>query len=250
MLKKIVCAAVVTAIMLLLGSAPIFAEEKENLLKDYKDMPWSGDKVYYDAYSTSVYFEKSDKEVQSAFVTVEVDSDATGFMFRTDGGNGAGEGIGTDSGIDDSGFCTFTFFDGEHNSLFGVSTGVISGLENYTRFEMGEETKYYPIPKGAKTAEVKISAAQKGTTDNVHMYFRNFALYFSSEVPLMTADEDNLYMEASTGLSRVEIGISSFDRYLWIAIIFAVAMVFFGISLWRQKYKTAKVIKGSDLKKR
>lgn len=250
MLKKIACAAAATAVMLFCGSAPICAEEKENLLNDYKDLLWSGDQVYYDAYSTSIYFKKSDKDVQSASVTLELEQGASGFMFRIDGGNGAGEGLGTDSGIEDSGFCTFTFYDDAHNSLFGVSTGVISGLENYTRFSVGKEEKYYPVPDGAKTAEIVISANQKGKTDNVHMYFRNFALFFSNEVPLMAADNDTLYMEASSGLSRVEVGISSFDRYLWIGIIFAVAMVFFGISLWRQKYKTAKVMKGTDWKKR
>lgn len=250
MLRKIACIAAAAAEVLCLWSASVFAAESTNLLKDYKDLLWSGDQIYYDAYSTSVYFINADKETQSASVTLEVEQDMTGFMFRIDGGNGAGEGLGANSGIEDSGFCTVTFYDDERNSLFGVSTGVISGLENYTRFSIGEETKYYPIPEGAKTARIVLSADQKGKTDNVHMYFRNFALYFSNEKPLMTADKNILYMEASTGLSRVEVGVSSFDRYLWIGIIFLVALAFFIISVWRQKYKTPTVMKGTDRKRR
>lgn len=250
MLGKIACIAAAAAGALCLRSASVYAAENTNLLKDYKDRLWSGDQIYYDAYSASVYFINSDKETQSASVTLEVEQGMTGFMFRIDGGNGAGEGFGANSGIEDSGFCTVTFYDDEGNSLFGVSTGVISGLENYARFSIGEETKYYPVPEGAKTAEIVLSADQKGKTDNVHMYFRNLALYFSSEIPLMSADKDILYMEASTGLSRVEVGVSSFDRYLWIGIVFLVALAFFIISVWRQKYKTPTVMKGTDRKRR
>lgn len=243
MLRKMACIAASAACAVFLSSAAVFSEgetsgENANLLDNYKEMPWTGNQLHYDAYSSAVYFENiGSDEPQSAVLTLDVKNETTGFMFRTDAGNGAREG---------SGFCTVTFYDKEHNSLFGLSTGVISGVENYTRFSIGKETQYYPIPEGAKTVEIVLSAEGKGDADKVHMYFRNFALYFSGEKPLLPADGNELYMEAATGLSRVEIGIRPFDRYLWIGIVFLVAMSFFIIGVWRQKYKTPTVMKGTD----
>lgn len=251
MLRKFFCAAAAAGV-LALGSAGIFAEGEvnANLLSDYRNLTWTGDQIYYDDYSAAVYFANADKENQSAAVTLDVEQGMTGFMFRIDGGNGAGEGFGTSSGIEDSGFCTVTFYDSEHKVIFSISTGKISGFENYSRFSIGEETSYYPIPEGAKTVEIALTAEQKGDTKKVHMYFRNLALFFSSEIPLSPADSNTLYMNASGGLSRVEVGISPYERYLWIGIVFLVAMTFFGIGVWRQRYKTAKVMKGTDWRRR
>lgn len=236
MLKKIACAA---AAVLFLGSAAVLAEEEnQNLLADYRNLAWSGDQLYYDDYSTTLYFANKGGEKQSASVTLSVEQGMTGFMFRIDGGNGTGG---------DSGYCTLTFYGSGRKELFGVSTGSISGLEYYTRFNIGKETSYYPIPEGAETVEIALTAEQKGGADKVHMYFRNLALFFSDTIPLSPAYDDTvLCMTSATGLSIVEIGVSPFQRYLWIGVIFLIAMAFFVIGLWRQKYKTAKVMKGTD----
>lgn len=255
MFRKILC---ITAAVLFLGSVTVFSEgetseKNANLLKNYKKMSWTGKQLYYDAYSTAVYFKNNGtRETKTAVLTLDVEEGMTGFMFRTDAGNGAGEGFSTSpgSGSEDSGFCTVTFYDSGHNSLLGVSTGIISGLEYYTRFSVGEETKYYPVPEGAETVEIVLAADQKGNTDNVHMYFRNLALFFSNEMPLLPAGSDTLYMETATGLSLVEIGVLPYERYLWIGFIFLVAIAFFVISVWRQKYKTPTVMKGTDRKRR
>lgn len=257
MFRKIACIAAAAMSVAILGSASVFSEGEAsesnvNLMDNYKKMDWTGNQVYYDAYSTAIYFKNNGMGAQSAVLTLDVKEGMTGFMFRTDAGNGTGEGFSSNSGsgYEDSGFCTVTFYDDEHSSLFGVSTGVISGFENYTRFSIGEEAKYYPIPEGAKTVEVVLSAEPKGHTDKVHMYFRNFALYFSKEKPLLPADSSVLYMEAATGLSRVEVGVMPYERYLWIGVIFLIAVAFFVIRVWRQRYETPKIMKGTDRKRK
>lgn len=257
MLRKIACIAAAAVGVAVLGSAAVFSEgdasqKNANMLNNYRKMDWTGNQVYYDAYSTAIFFKNNGSETQSAVLTLDVEEEMTGFMFRTDAGNGAGEGFSSSpgSGYQDSGFCTVTFYGDEHNSLFGVSTGVICGLGNYTRFSIGEETKYYPVPEGAKTVEIVISAEPKGHTDNVHMYFRNFALYFSNEKPLLPADGNALYMEAAAGLSRVEIGVLPYEKYLWVGVVFLVALSFFIIRVWRQRYETPTVMKGTDRKRR
>lgn len=257
MFRKIACIAAAAVGVTVLGSAAVFSEgsaseKNANLLNNYKKMPWTGDQVYYDAYSTAVYFKNSGTGARSAVLTIDVEEGMTGFMFRIDAGNGAGEGFssGPGSGYEDSGFCTVTFYNDAHSSLFGVSTGVISGFENYARFSIGEETKYYPIPEGAKTVEIALTAEPKGHTDKVHMYFRNFAFFFSDEKPLLSADSSVLYMEAVTGLSRVEIGVMPYERYLWIGVVFLVAVAFFVVRVWRQRYETPKVMKGTNRKRK
>lgn len=55
-------------------------------------------------------------------------------------------------------------------------------------------------------------------------------------------------MDSRAGLSKVEVGITAADRWVWIVTVFLVAIVFLIIAKWKQKYSTAKVMKGTDRK--
>lgn len=230
MFKKILA---VMCSLLLMTSAVFASEEPQNLLADAPNLKWEGDPLFYDEYSNALYFaksENSDNNKQSAVLAFELDESQTGFSFIVDSGNGGGSS--------DSGFCIVTFYDGEHKSISGLSTGVIKNLDNYTRFSIGTETNFFPIPKNAKTLEVALNAEQQGDDEAVHIYFRNLSLCFSGEKPLML-EKDTLYMDSKTGLSKVEIGVTPFDRYLWIGIVFVVALVFFIMAKWRDRIKNS-----------
>ena len=215
--------------------------DNPNLLGDYTSAEWSGNKLYLDEASTSVYFKKNpDSANQSAVLTFKRDSKDTGFYFRIDAGNGANSG-------GDSGFCTLSFYGEGHEQLLSLSTGSIQGFDNYSRFYIGEETSYFPIPENTETVEVVLNAEQKGEGERVNTYFRNLSLHLSGEKPLLP-DEKKLYLDSTAGLTKVEIGITPMTRYIWIGVIFLVALAFYIIRIWRQKYSTPKVMKASDRK--
>lgn len=214
--------------------------QNPNLLGNYTSADWNGDTLYLDEPSTSVYFMSNDNKEQSAVLIFERNEAETGFYFRIDAGNGGGSG-------GDSGFCTLSFYDEEHNQLLSLSTGQIQGLDNYTRFYIGEETSYFPVPKKTKTVEISLNAVQNGTGGRVNVYFRNLSFHLSGEKPLMP-DEKKIYFDNTPGLTKVEIGVASSARYIWIAVIFLVALSFYIIRMWQQKYSTAKVMKASDRK--
>ena len=215
--------------------------ENPNLLADYTSAEWSGDMLRLDEPSGSVYFMSKENKEQSATLVIQRNKAETGFYFGIDAGNGANNG-------GDSGYCTISFYDEGHEQLLSLSTGQIKNLDNYTRFYIGEETNYFPVPEKTKTVEITLNAVQSGKSDRVNVYFRNLSFHLSSEKPLLLS-EKKLYLDSRTGLSKVEIGVTSAARYMWIAIIFLVALAFYLIRVWRQKYSTPKVMNGSDRKK-
>lgn len=218
---------------------PLYIFAEENALGNYQGLNWQGDRLFFDEYSGSLYFKgDSEKEKQTASFSVDIDSQSTGFFFYADGGNGKGA---------DSGYVTLTVYDNENNSLFSSSTGNVEGFANFSRFSIGDENHYYPIPKEGKRIEVAFTALQKDKGEKVGIYFRNFSLFLSGEKPLLLPDKMEL-METKAGLSKVEVGITAADRWVWIVTVFLVAIVFLIIAKWRQKYSVAKVMKGTDRK--
>lgn len=227
------------AVFALLTPLYVFAEG--NLLENYQGMDWQGDKLFYDQYSGCLYFEgNAESEKQTASLSVNIDPDSTGFFFCADGGNGRGN---------DSGYLNLTVYDKEHKSLFSTSTGNIEGFGNYSRFSIGDEEHYYPIPKEAASIEIAFTANQKDSGQRVNIYFRNFSLLFSQTKPLLLPDPME-QMNSKAGLSKVEVGVSDADHWLWIIIVFLVALTFLLIAKWKQRYSTPKVMKATDRKNR
>lgn len=247
MLKKLSFLAILCFLFPSLFAVRVSAEESDsseivNLLADYISADWSGDTLYLDEPSTAVYFMTGDNKERSSVLTFERNKSDTGFYFRIDAGNGANSG-------GDGGYCTISFYDEEHSLLFSLSTGLIQGFDNYSRFYIGEETNFFPIPEKTKTVEISLNAVQKGTSGRVNIYFRNPVLCFSSEKPLLPY-ENKMYMESTAGLTKVEIGVTKATRYIWIGLIFFVALAFYIVRMWQQKYSTARVMKAADRKTR
>ncbi len=228
MQRKIVSSLLILSIAFLLGIS--VSAEEPNSLSDYVNLDWKGDQLYLDKESGAVYFQRNeDKPAQEAYLELDVEQSSTGFLFYIDIGNGTKKG--------DSGYCSLQFLDENGSELLERSTGVIEKSENYVRYSVGEDEKFFPVPKDAKTVKIKLSVTGEGSGDRVNVYYRNFSLFFSDSIPLCDP-VDEKFMDSSTSLSKVEIGLTPYTRWIWVGIVFLVAMAFYLIRVWRQKYST------------
>lgn len=230
-MRKRITSSLLFLSLLIIFSASVSAEAP-NLLSDYTNLDWQGDALYLDKESGSVYFKRnSDNTVQTATAALEIERDSTGFLFYIDIGNGASKG--------DSGYCTLQFFDNNGKELWERSTEISEKSENYVRYSIGENEKFYPVPEGAETVIIKLSVTGEGSGDKVNVYYRNFSLFFSESIPLCDPT-DKAVMDSSTSLSKVEIGLTPYTRWIWVGIVFLVAMSFYLIRIWRQKYSAPR----------
>ncbi|HBH95925.1 MAG TPA: hypothetical protein DDX91_09225 [Ruminococcaceae bacterium] len=229
--KTISCLLSLTLGILL--SISVSANEP-NILSDYTNLDWRGDTLYLDKGSGAIYFQRNDDgSAQKATLSIDVEQGSTGFLFYVDVGNGNKKG--------DGGFCSIQFYDGNNKELLGRSTGTAENLEHYVRYYIGEDERFYPIPDGAKKLTVTLSAWGEGRSANVNVYYRNFSLFFSDNIPLSDSAADEVYMKSSSSLSKVEVGLTPYTRWIWIGIVFLVALSFYLIRVWRQKYSTPKI---------
>ena len=207
-----------------------------NLLKSYGNADWQGDSLALDSTSGAVYFGNDGSEKSAV---LEIAADGTGIYFSVDAGNGAN--------TSDSGYCTLEFCTENGEALSSVSTGNISGFENYSRFYIGSEGRYFPLPDGTEKIVVSLHAAPKGKSGKTNVFFRNFMLYMSSEKPLTEPNSDP-YMSSIPGLTKVEVGLDPALRWIWVGVVFAVALVFYFVRKRQDKYKTARVMKAGKRK--
>lgn len=205
-----------------------------NLLSDYGNADWRGDKLALDSSSGAVYF-ANDGTAKSA--VLEIAAEGTGIYFSVDAGNGVN--------TNDSGYCTLEFCGEDGEVLSSVSTGSIKGFENYARFYIGTEGSYYPLPQGTEKVVITLHAESSGNSGKVNVYFRNFTLFCSSEKPLT---EKLTYMDSIAGLTKVEVGLNPWVRWIWVGVVFAVAMVFFLVRKMREKYKSPEIMKAGKRK--
>ena len=219
-------AAMAAAAYVMAGA--VYADEA-NLLASYGSMDWQGDSLALDSASGAVYFSGDSSEQQAV---LEIKAEGTGIYFSVDAGNGVN--------TSDSGYCTLEFCGEEGQVLSSVSTESIKGLENYSRFYIGSEKSYYPLPEGTENVVITLHAERSGNSGKVNVYFRNFMLYMSSEKPLT---DPVALMSSIQGLTKVEAGLNPWVRWIWVGVIFAVALVFYFVRKMREKYKTAEVMR-------
>ena len=221
-------AAVLAGCVLTAAAEPVFADEV-NLLASYGSMDWQGDSLALDSTSGAVYFDSGDG--LQRYAMLEVAAEGNGIYFSVDAGNGVNSR--------DSGYCTLEFCGEDGKVLSSVSTGSIKKLENYSRFYIGSEGSYYPLPEGTEKIVIGLHA-DPISTGKVNVYFRNFMLYVSSEKPLT---QELTYMDSIAGLTKVEVGLNPWVRWIWVGVVFAVAMVFFLVRKMREKYKSPEIMK-------
>lgn len=233
---------VISAAILLTAQLPVYGEEeaqtaseKTNHLDEYYRLDWTGDDLYYDESSKAMFFRHSgEKTTQTASYTVTFEEAPAGLWFYTDLGNGSTEG--------DNGTVQITITDRKGDVLFSISSETITNENSFRRHYLGKEDAYYPISKNAAAITVTLTANDVDGGQLVDVYFRNLSLVFGSEEQTDYAQEELLHLYATDSLDRVEIGNYDFARWLWIGIIFVVAIFFYVIRMKKKKYATAKVI--------
>ena len=240
-MKKALSIAISTAI-LLTAQLPVYGEEtaegavaSTNHLNEYYRLDWTGDDLYYDESSKAMFFKHADgKTTQTASYTVTFENAPAGLWFYTDLGNGNTDG--------DNGTVEISITDQNGDSLFSISSENIAKENSFRRHYLGKESAYYPISENAAAVTVTFTANDVDGGQLVDVYFRNLSLVFGSEEQTDYAQEELLHLYSGDSLERVEIGNYDFARWLWIGIIFVVAMIFYFIRMQKKKYATAKVI--------
>lgn len=232
MFKKI--ASLLLSLFLIFPLVNSVNAEETNLLSDYANLDWKGDTLYLDKESNAIFFKRKESQAsQRAEVYFDIEQGSSGFLFYIDMGNGNSNG--------DSGYCNIRFFNDDGTEIFTSGTGFVSNFKNYARFFIGEDEAFYPLPDKAKKVKIELNVTQSGSTkENVQVYFRNLSLFFSKDMPLCKA-EDMPLMKKSDSLSKVEIGVTPYIHLIWIGFIFLIAMSFYLIRVWRQKYSTPKL---------
>lgn len=219
-----------------------FYKEDANVFAEYYALDgWNGHGLYYDNNSGAVFFilRKDAREgdslefpstdaVQSTEYAFDLPSTLpSGFCFSIDIGNGS-EKV-------DSGTAELIFYDEKGEPVLSTSSGTISGSKNYKRYSIASETGYFPVPNTAKTVKLKLSATSVDDDYMIDVYFRNISLIFSNTKDVMTTAATALNMDISDDLSIVEIGTNEFMHWVWVGIIFCVAIIFFVIRTARDR---------------
>ena len=240
-MKKALTVAI-SAVLLLTAQLPVYgegtAEAEEtaaNHLDEYYRLDWAGDDLYYDQSSKAMFFKHADgKSTQTASYTITFEEAPAGFWFYTDMGNGSTDG--------DNGTVEISVIDKNGDSLFSVSSESIVNENSFRRHYLGKEDAYYPIDKNAAAITVTLTANDVDGGQLVDVYFRNLSLVFGNEEQTDYAQQDLLHLYSGDSLGRVEIGNYDFARWLWIGIIFVVAIIFYIIRMKKKKYASPKVI--------
>lgn len=240
-MKLLGAVAAVMAALVMAGA--VSAADEVNLLENYAALEWQGDSLVYDSRSGAVYFENTKNAANVNYYAsydIEVTGEDNGFYFFIDGGNGAN--------TSDYGSCYLYFYGEDGEELFAVCTIGVNGLESYSRFYKGSEDTYFPLPEGTRKITIVLQATPYSEKGRINVYFRNPALYLSNEKPL-EGNKDDYIMKSISGLSKVEVGVNSAVRWIWIGIVFAVSMVFYFVRMRREKYRTAEVMKAGERKR-
>ena len=144
-MKLLGAVAAVAAAFVMAGTA--YADEV-NLAENYGKAEWQGDSLSYDSASGAIFF-AGDSDSTEKTAALEIAAAGTGIYFSVYAGNGFN--------TSDSGFCTLEFCGEDGQVLSSVSTGSIKGLENYSRFYIGSEGNYYPLPEGTEKVIITLN---------------------------------------------------------------------------------------------
>ncbi len=207
----------ITSVMFTISAS---AEQNVNLMSDYRNIPWEGDRLYYNEnYGTLSFNEGTGK----ASVTFPAEN-ALGFWFYADMGNYQNKGTG---------YMDVTFLDSDDNIIKSFVTEKNSGNGSFNRYQLGKSDEFVQIPDKAEKIQVTLFF----TYGEKSPYFRNLSLVLS-DTKKINKDINN--WTVSGKLEIVQVGVTRMDHILWIVIVVLVPLIMF---VTRKLMERAKKIK-------
>lgn len=197
-------AAVLCAVLFTISAS---AEQNANLMSDYRNLSWEGDKLYYNEDYGTLSFNDG---IGEAHVTFPVENFMS-FWFYTDMGNYQNKGTGS---IDVS------FLDVENNVVKSYTTEENSGNGSFNRYQLGTHEGYVAVPENAEN--VRITLFFKNGEKSP--YFRNLSFILSNTHSVDTSIDE---WTVSGKLEIVQVDVTKADHFVWIVFVVLVPIIMF-----------------------
>lgn len=205
-MKKAVSVFTVVLCMLLF-TISAFAEQDANLMSDYRNLSWEGDKLYYNEDYGTLSFNDG---IGEAHVTFSVE-DSMSFWFYADMGNYQNKGTGC---IDVS------FLDAENNIVKSYTTEENSGNGSFNRYQLGTHEGYVVVPENAENVRITLFFRNGEKSP----YFRNLSFILSDTHSVDTSIDG---WTVSGKLEIVQVDVTKADHFVWIVFVVLVPIIMF-----------------------
>lgn len=196
------------------------AEKNVNLMADYRNLTWEGDRLYYNENYGTVSFNDGTGKASVTFPT----ENALGFWFYTDMGNYQNKGTG---------YIDVIFLDSDDNIIKSFVTEKNSGNGSFNRYQLGKSDEFVQIPDKAERIQITLfySDGEKSP------YFRNLSLVLSDNRKINKDIDD---WTVSGKLEIVQVGVTRSDHIMWIVIVVLVPLIMFATRKLMDKAKRIK----------
>lgn len=218
-MKKLLT-AVILCLSFMFFQINSYAETDVNLMNDYRNLLWEGDRLYYNEDYATVCFKGESGTASVTFPTEK----ALGFWFYFDYGNFQNKGTG---------YAELVFLDESGNPIKSYKTGKNSGNGSFNRYQLGTHEEFVPVPEGAMNVKVVLNYESGEQSP----YFRNFSLMFSNNHIVNKEIKD---WSVSGKLQIVQVGVTRTDHIIWIIFVVLAA---FGMLAVRKLMDRAKKVK-------
>lgn len=218
-MKKLI-SLLLTCISAILFTISANAEQNINLMSDYRNLPWEGDKLYYNEDYGTLSFNDGTGKASVTFPT----ENALGFWFYTDMGNYQNKGTG---------YMDVIFLDSDDNIIKSFVTEKNSGNGSFNRYQLGKSDEFVQIPDKAEKIQVTLFFA----VGEKSPYFRNLSLVLSDTRKINTDIDD---WTVSGKLEIVQVGVTRTNHIMWIIIVVMVPLIMFATRKLMDKAKKIK----------
>ncbi len=218
-MKKLI-SLLLTCISAVLFAISTSAEQDVNLMADYRNLTWEGDKLYYNENYGTLSFNDGTGKASVTFPT----ENSLGFWFYADMGNYQNKGTG---------YMDVIFLDSDDNIIKSFVTEKNSGNGSFNRYQLGKSDEFVQVPDKAEKVQITLFYSYGDKSP----YFRNLSLVLSDSRAVNTDISD---WTVSGKLEIVQVGVTRTDHIIWIVIVVLVPLIMFAT---RKLMDRAKKIK-------
>lgn len=218
-MKKLI-SLLLTCISAVLFAISANAEQDVNLMADYRNLTWEGDKLYYNENYGTLSFNDGTGKASVTFPT----ENSLGFWFYADMGNYQNKGTG---------YMDVIFLDSDDNIIKSFVTEKNSGNGSFNRYQLGKSDEFVQVPDKAEKVQITLFYSYGDKSP----YFRNLSLVLSDSRAVNTDISD---WTVSGKLEIVQVGVTRTDHIIWIVIVVLVPLIMFAT---RKLMDRAKKIK-------